>query len=309
MKFGIRAALLFMLLPGLCAFCPAQEDRSSGDPPPAAIEYVESNWKAFSTPEGGYSISLPGTPELKVQEQPFFGKFPQYFYHLNTGAVDYTVGYFDIMAQLDDPKTGGSLLDAELTQRLEKNKDLKLLSEKAFNIGDSEGRAWLFKDGDRIIKQRSFISGTRYYQVTLSVPRNVAFQKGKPSSNPADLTEFYQLLLKRFFDSFKLTVLPAATTPGGQKGIIRGGVINGKAISLPRPDYPMEAKAQRVQGTVSVEVIIDEDGKVISARAVSGPVLLRDASERAARKARFSSTKLSGLAVKVSGVVNFNFTL
>jgi protein TonB len=65
----------------------------------------------------------------------------------------------------------------------------------------------------------------------------------------------------------------------------------------------------RVAGTVSVDVVIDEDGKVISAEASGGPVTLREAAVQAARRARFSPTKLSGQPVKVSGVINYKFAL
>lgn len=90
-------------------------------------------------------------------------------------------------------------------------------------------------------------------------------------------------------------------------GAIRGGVLNSKATSLPDPAYPEVAKTARATGTVTVQVVIDEKGKVISARAVSGHPLLRQAAVDAARQARFSPTKLSGTPVKVSGVITYNF--
>jgi protein TonB len=90
---------------------------------------------------------------------------------------------------------------------------------------------------------------------------------------------------------------------------ISGGVLNGTAINLPPPTYPDAAKRMRVSGTVQVDVILDESGKVVSATASSGPTILRDAAIAAALKARFSPTKLSGQPVKVSGVINYKFAL
>ena len=90
---------------------------------------------------------------------------------------------------------------------------------------------------------------------------------------------------------------------------ISGGVLNGTAISLPPPIYPEAAKRMRSTGTVTVEVVLDETGKVVSATATSGPSILRDAAVQAALKARFSPTKLSGQPVKVSGMINYKFTL
>lgn len=90
---------------------------------------------------------------------------------------------------------------------------------------------------------------------------------------------------------------------------VSGGVLNGMALTLPAPAYPETAKRMRIAGTVIVDVVIDEDGKVISAEASSGPVTLREAAAKAARRARFSPTKLSGQPVKISGVINYKFAL
>jgi len=98
----------------------------------------------------------------------------------------------------------------------------------------------------------------------------------------------------------------------GPKPILKpvsGGVLNGTAVLLPPPAYPDAAKRMRVQGVVTVDVILDETGKVVAANASSGPTVLRDAAVQAALKARFSPTKLSGQPVKVSGVINYKFAL
>jgi periplasmic protein TonB len=85
------------------------------------------------------------------------------------------------------------------------------------------------------------------------------------------------------------------------------GVVNGKATHLPKPPYSAAAIAVNAQGQVSVQVTIDETGNVISAKAISGHVLLRRDSERAAMNARFSPTTLSKVPVKVTGVIVYNF--
>jgi TonB family protein len=90
---------------------------------------------------------------------------------------------------------------------------------------------------------------------------------------------------------------------------VSGGVLNGTAISLPSPLYPDTARRLRMSGMVTVEVVVDETGKVISAVASNGPAILRDVAVQAALKARFSPTKLSGQPVKVSGSINYKFAL
>ena len=84
---------------------------------------------------------------------------------------------------------------------------------------------------------------------------------------------------------------------------INGGPLNGKAIYLPLPDMPAGEKA----GVVMVQVLVDEQGSVIDARAVSGPANLQAAAVNAARLARFLPTVLSGEPVKVAGTLAYNF--
>ena len=88
-----------------------------------------------------------------------------------------------------------------------------------------------------------------------------------------------------------------------------GGVLQGSAIRRAQPMYPPLARAARVSGSVIVEVVVDTEGDVVSARAVSGHPLLKDSSVAAARGWKFTPTLLSGAPVKVIGTVTFNFSL
>lgn len=103
-------------------------------------------------------------------------------------------------------------------------------------------------------------------------------------------------------------VLKKATSEPAPKKPVSLGVINGKATSLPKPVYPPPAKAVRAEGEVSVQVMIDETGKVVSAKAVSGHPLLKAVSEAAAQNARFEPTLLSKQPVKVTGVIIYKFS-
>jgi periplasmic protein TonB len=98
-------------------------------------------------------------------------------------------------------------------------------------------------------------------------------------------------------------------TPPPPQRPVSLGPITGKAISLPKPPYPPSAKAIGAQGAVTVQIVVDETGKVLSARAVSGHFMLRQAAEQSAYQARFKPTTLNGQAVKVSGTITFNFIL
>lgn len=91
--------------------------------------------------------------------------------------------------------------------------------------------------------------------------------------------------------------------PEGKKPI-NGGMLNGKAIYLPQP----EVASAEATGVVLVQILIDENGAVIEAKAVSGPQHLQAAAVSAARLARFSPTTLMGEPVKVAGTLSYNFT-
>lgn len=98
---------------------------------------------------------------------------------------------------------------------------------------------------------------------------------------------------------------------GGEapKAPLSAGVLNGKALRLPVPNYPAAARNSGAQGRVVVEVTIDEQGKVVEAHAVSGHTFLQQAAVQAARQARFTPALLSGQPVKIKGTINYVFTL
>jgi len=64
-----------------------------------------------------------------------------------------------------------------------------------------------------------------------------------------------------------------------------------------------------VTGAVVVEIIIDEDGNVLIARAVNGHPLLKSSAEAAAMGWLFKPTTLNGAPVKVLGTITFNFMM
>lgn len=81
-----------------------------------------------------------------------------------------------------------------------------------------------------------------------------------------------------------------------------------EAIKREKPHYPEAAIQAGVFGEVIVEVIVNERGKVLEAKALSGHVLLRQAAETAARSWRFRpSSKGEGGPVQSVGTITFVF--
>ena len=102
---------------------------------------------------------------------------------------------------------------------------------------------------------------------------------------------------------------PPAPSPTPVKILKISRVLNSQALSLPRPIYPPMAKQIGVKGVVSIQVLIDETGKVVSATVVSGHPLLVHEAKKSAMQARFSPTIIGEHPVKVSGVITYNFVM
>ncbi len=106
---------------------------------------------------------------------------------------------------------------------------------------------------------------------------------------------------------------PSATPRSSPSGAptnrpVNAGIINSRAVNLPKPAYPPIAKQMRATGQVAVQVLVDESGNVISAKAMSGHLLLRASAEAAARQSRFNPVRIGDQAVKATGVVLYNFS-
>ena len=112
--------------------------------------------------------------------------------------------------------------------------------------------------------------------------------------------------------TLKVTEIGENDIPSDSTGVAKPlevGSLNDKAVSLPKPPYPPEARRQKVSGPVTVRVVVDENGNVTSAKAIDGPELLRPVAEAAARNAKFEPRTENGIIVKVTGTLTYNFTL
>ncbi|HVF48235.1 MAG TPA: energy transducer TonB [Pyrinomonadaceae bacterium] len=132
--------------------------------------------------------------------------------------------------------------------------------------------------------------------------------------------------MKAFSTLFLMCVIAAGAAIAQEAPrTISAGVLNGKAISLPQPEYPESARLADIGGTVRVDVVIDEGGGVVSAIAdtmdqhevydANGIKLapagvdpaLREAAEKAARQARFAPVLIAGKSVQLKGALLYSF--
>ena len=137
-------------------------------------------------------------------------------------------------------------------------------------------------------------------EITLSLSNYLNLLYVQENGKDSDLTERIR----------KLFIAIASSAPSSAAREVQGGVLNGRAVYKPQPEYPASAKSVRAQGTVTVHVTVDETGKVVEAKAVRAPHnSLVWAAEDAARRARFTPTLLSGSPVKVTGIITYTFLL
>ena len=110
--------------------------------------------------------------------------------------------------------------------------------------------------------------------------------------------------------TLKVTEIGENDEPGSSGGIakpIEGGALDSKATSRPKPVVTEEMKRLKATGKITVRVIVDENGKVVSATALNGIAVLREAAEAAARQATFDPTVKDGITVRVSGTLTYDF--
>ena len=90
---------------------------------------------------------------------------------------------------------------------------------------------------------------------------------------------------------------------------ISSGIATGMLILKTAPVYPPLAKTAHVAGTVVLHATIATNGTIKDLRAVSGPVMLRQAAEDAVRNWRYQPYKLNNQPVEVETTINIVFTL
>lgn len=100
----------------------------------------------------------------------------------------------------------------------------------------------------------------------------------------------------------------SSETKQGEPAVDDAGSLNAFATRKVVPTYPPLAKQSGTAGLVRVHVIV-EGGKVIAVSRSEGPMLLRNAAEQAARQWSFQVVSIEGRPTRLSGYIDFTFTL
>jgi len=100
-------------------------------------------------------------------------------------------------------------------------------------------------------------------------------------------------------------VAPATDFP--QHVRVSETVMQGLLLSKVSPEYPAAAKANHVQGVVTLAMVIRKDGTITDVQVVSGPPELTAAAVDAARQWRYRPYQLLGRPVEIQTTAQFNF--
>ena len=90
---------------------------------------------------------------------------------------------------------------------------------------------------------------------------------------------------------------------------VGGAIVAPQKRAHVQPAYPPMAKAGRVQGAVSLSIVINTNGAVERATVVKSIPALNDAAIAAVKQWKYAPTLVNGVAVPVTMVVHVNFAL
>jgi TonB family protein len=311
-------------LPTLLALC-FLAGASLAQPSQHEFTPLSALWKRFSHADGRFKVLLPGEPnETASVIETRFGRFERIDRHditLQIGLAKYVVSYADLPSNLIAPKEVKQFLNSVRDTEVTRLKG-KLSSERETSIAGHPCRELSAVSENESFRMKFCLVERRLYQLGVTIPSISETPDPKsaeypPQVSPKGLKKLQDIMTTDFFNSFNL--LPVTPPPGATSSpqapsppkeiLVRGGVLQGAVLKRVAPSYLPLAKAARVTGRVDVQVIISEEGLVIEAEVVSSPPLLWEAALNAAKQWVFKPTELSGVPVKVQGVLVFNFTL
>jgi TonB family protein len=106
-----------------------------------------------------------------------------------------------------------------------------------------------------------------------------------------------------------IAVATSTSEIDGQRIKVGGNVQSSKLIRQPRPVYPPEAKAARIQGVVKFMAVIAKDGTMKQLEVISGHPLLVPSALEAVKQWVYETTLLNGNPVEVQTQIDVNYTL
>jgi TonB family protein len=308
---------VYILLPAVmflsCLCVPAQDES-------APRVGNADQWTQFSPPEGGFRVSFPAKLDYMAGSVNVAGNRMMTHEYFSKASTEYRVTFFALPATLRNSSkallTGlGDSIAAEYRGSITSDKEVLLDSQagRLLEVNSAKGT---------VIRALLVVTDSRLYRVTAIIPRETR-----------DKTAGARLSATRFLESFKLVPIiappedntylvteegevdrflktenvPSTGITEAARKPVDQGVVNGRAVKLRTPCFPLSARNPPLSGAVVVKVVIDEEGKVMAAQIVRGHPVFRNCALDAARGSRFTPTFIEGKPVKVLGVLVYKF--
>jgi tetratricopeptide (TPR) repeat protein len=178
-------------------------------------------------------------------------------------------------------------------------KESREMFSPTFNLGNFYARSKKFDDADNFYLKSYALAIKNFGKEAMQL-------KEIEDTRICLIAEVFRPEREKVFYESKMKIFGEPVTKP-QNSRIDGGVVNGMATFMEKPNYPLRAKVEGLSGSIAVRVIIDEQGNVTEAKAICGHPILRQISETAARKSKFAQTKLEGKPVSVAGIIVYNY--
>ncbi|MGI8467231.1 MAG: TonB family protein [Pyrinomonadaceae bacterium] len=238
--------------------------------------------------------------------------------HMVKGEYDLAVADYDKAIELN-PKNASSYLSRGLSYYNKNSYDLAISDyNKGIELSPKESIAY-FNRGDSYEKLGNAQKALADYQkaVELDAANETAKNALKRLQDEQAKTEqakaeqpktFTQPRPQETASTPEKTPATIVESPKTQPQIVSLGQLNiERAVKMVTPLYPPDAQKFKIEGQVTVQINLDEGGNVTSAKAVSGPGLLRASAEDAARKSKFKPALVGDKAIKATGFIVYNF--
>jgi TonB family protein len=271
------------------------------------LQTATPHWKEYTSQEGKFTVLLPGEPTAAYR--PVTGESTIYINHITnvqTSAATYSIGFFDIPVDFTESGKFNQLFN-NTRDTIIKLYSLELQEEAEILWRGYAGRSWRMDSSQ----------GKQFLTIIFLVKHRVYYLSVNLPNNQADLSD-----VGKFYESFKPIPLTdddlkkLQNDYKSESGKVKSGKLGNSETGLEdfatkkvAPAYPITALRMRFSGTVRVKVLVSEDGQVIEAEVIDGPNNLHEASLRAAKQWRFKPVLIGGNAVKIYGVLQFNFAL
>ncbi len=218
-----------------------------------------------------------------------------------------------------NPKEVSLFINRGRAHQNKKNYDLAIADyNTAIELNPKDATAY-YNRGDSHEKKGNAQQAMSDYQKTIELDANnesakISLKRLQAEQLKAEQTKAEQLKaeqLKAEQAKIELAKMQEAAAAAAEKAkvpeSVELGQLNALALKLATPVYPATAQSMNIKGKVTVQISLDEEGKVISVKAVNGHQFLRTAGEDAARRSKFKPTLIGTQAVKATGFIVYNF--